>query len=332
MSLSARWDVTGRSGHKLIRRLLGTVTVAAMVLSGVAVPSAAQAGPDQPWMDPSLSPDERVALLLPQMTLEEKVDLMTGDSPGPAGTGAYFNAAIPRLGIPELRTADIGPGVRFGGTPTTAFPMDIATAATWNPGLVGPLARAVADEARRTRHNMVLGPNVDIPRNPWWSRIIVQIYYGGAEQGRALADVLFGDINPSGKLPLSYPRFETQPTTDLGINNPLLTSEDFDVEFNEGVFVGYRGYERAGTRLQFPFGYGLSYTQFQYRNPQAENRNGQVSVSFTLRNTGQRTGAEVAQVYAGTLPTNVATPSKQLAGWAKVTLNPGESRRVTVRL
>ncbi|MBD0293325.1 MAG: glycoside hydrolase family 3 C-terminal domain-containing protein [Jiangellaceae bacterium] len=169
---------------------------------------------------------------------------------------------------------------------------------------------------------------------PWINQVdgIMQLYYGGQEQGRALADVLFGDVNPSGKLPISYPRFDAQPTTELGIQNPILNSEVIDVPYNEGVFVGYRGYERAGTPLQFPFGHGLSYTQFRYRNAEAENRDGQVSVSFTVRNTGQRTGAEVAQVYAGTLPTSVATPPKQLAGWARVRLDPGESRRVTVQL
>jgi beta-glucosidase len=833
--------------HTRVRRLccVGLTAALTMVLP---VAMAGAQGESPPWMNTSLSPNERAALLLPQMTLEEKVALMTGDPPGPAQTGAYFNAAIPRLGIPELRTADIGPGVRFDGTPTTAFPFGIAVAATWNADLGAPLGAAVADEARRTRHNMVLGPNVDIPRNPWWSRIaetfgedpllsgrmaagfvrgaqargdmavnlkhynvytqetnrrrgtagentqssvvdertiqeiytrpwasavseglasvmcaynringehacehgylmeqvlrrqlgfdgfiltdfgasyphtvdtiedgvdletgtivaygpallaavrdgrvsealvnqrvsnmlrvyfrhgifdhplpatvqpvpveehggmareieqeaitllknrnaalplqrprqpgsiavigegatiaaqqccagavtspayqitplegirqrapsgvdvafergadapgpadliqgpeaipssvlsppgapgqtgvraefwnntaftgapfatrtdlrpmfdngpiqyfvihpevprppagsravrysgtitapksgsyrlslsgfgtgrlffegrqivsfanqiapqayvsdplqlqagqsyefrleyaatnprdsldpgpvrlgwvppeatlppdiqaavdlaeesdvavvvaglyeaeardrgqldlptyqdelidavsranprtivvlqtggpvtmpwinqvdgIVQLYYGGEEQGRALADILFGDVNPSGKLPISYPRFDSQPMA-LGIQNPLLTSEDFDVEFNEGVFVGYRGYERAGTRLQFPFGHGLSYTRFRYRNADAENRGGQVSVSFTLHNTGERTGAEVAQVYAGTLPTSVPTPPKQLAGWAKVQLDPGDSRRVTV--
>jgi beta-glucosidase len=169
---------------------------------------------------------------------------------------------------------------------------------------------------------------------PWINQVdsILQIWYGGQEQGRALAEVLFGDVNPSGKLPISYPRFEFQPTRELGIENPALTSLDYDVEFNDGVFVGYRGYERAGTRLQFPFGHGLSYTRFRYRNAKAKNRRGRVSVSFTLRNTGERTGAEVAQVYAGTLPTSVPTPPKQLAGWAKLTLDPGERRRVTVPL
>ncbi len=834
--------------RSMVRRRVvhGWTVSACLALCTLIYPSFAGAQ-SRPWMDTSLSPDQRTSLLLPQMTLEEKVDLMTGDPPGPAGTGAYFNAAIPRLGIPELRSADIGPGVRFDGTPTTAFPMGIATAATWNPDLTQPLGEAVAVEARDTRHNMVLGPNVDTPRQPWWSRIgetfgedpllsgrmaagfvrgaqakrdvavdlkhynvytqetnrrrgesttnsvldertlqeiytrpwatvvseglasamcaynrvngehacengylmeqvlrrqlgfdglvltdfgasyphtvdtiqdgvdletgsivaygpallaavrdgrvsealvdqrvrnllrvyfkfgffdkplpatvqpvpvqehggmareieqqaitllknrnaalplqrpklpqsiavigegatwaaqqccagaitrptytispldgirrrapsgvdveyergadapgpadlvqgpdavpssvlsppgvpgqtgvraefwdnttfngapfatridlrpqfdtgpiqyfainpevprppagaravrytgtitaprsgsyqlslsgfgtgrllfegreivsfanqiapqayvsdplqlqagksysfeldyaetnprdsldpgpirlgwlppdgtlspdmqaavdlakksdvavvvaglyeaeardrgqlslptfqndlidavsranprtivvlqsggpvpmpwinqvdgIVQLYYGGGEQGRALADVLFGDVNPSGKLPISYPRYDGQPM-GLGIQNPLLTSEVFDVPFNEGVFVGYRGYERAGTPMQFPFGYGLSYTKFAYGDPAAENRDGQVSVSFTLTNTGDRTGAEVAQVYAGTLPTGVPTPPKQLAGFAKVFLEPGESRRVTVPL
>jgi beta-glucosidase len=168
---------------------------------------------------------------------------------------------------------------------------------------------------------------------PWINQLdgILQLYYGGAEQGHALADVLFGNVNPSGKLPISYPRFDSQPIA-LGIQNPLLTSETFDVSFDEGVFVGYRGYEQAGTGVRYPFGHGLSYTRFAYSRPVAENRDGQVSVSFTLRNTGRRTGSEVAQVYAGTLPTSVPTPPKQLAGWAKVSLDPGERRRVTVRL
>ena len=103
---------------------------------------------------------------------------------------------------------------------------------------------------------------------PWINQVdgILQLYYGGGEQGRALADVLFGDVNPSGKLPISYPRFDSQPDA-LGIQNPLLNSETFDVPFSEGVFMGYRGYERQGTRMQFPFGYGLSYTRFRYGRP-----------------------------------------------------------------
>lgn len=830
-------------------RALSRLVVAALLVAGVVgvtVGPAVAQEPARPWLNTSLSPDQRADLLLAQMTLEEKVELMTGDPP-PSEVGAYFNAGIPRLGIPELRSADIGPGVRFGPTNTTYFPMGIAVAATWNPGLMGPLGRAVADEARATRHNMVLGPNVDIMRNPWWGRIaetfgedpllsgrmaaefvrsaqargdmavnlkhynlytqetnrqngqnsiadertiqevytppwkaavdaglasvmcafnkvngvyscengylqqqilrqqlgfrgfilsdfgavhstvgsaengldmetgisglfygpkllaavragqvseatidvhvrnilrvyfeygifdrplpeqfqpidveghggvsreieqeaitllknvngalplagrrgarsiavlggdadwttveagagavenppyrisplegirrrapsgvdvswtsgtdpvgpwtmfpgpdavpssvlsppgvagqsglraeyfsttdlsgtpiavrtdpvaafdlsvlsrfganprlvfppagaksvrftgtitppasgdytlslsgfgdarvylndelvasftgqtqqrstssstlalqggrsysirveyaatqpaasidaggfrlgwthpenalspsiqdavaaarradvavvvvrpfeteqrdrgqlslpndqnqlidavsrvndhtivvvtsggpvtmpwlgqvaaVVQTYYGGQEQGRALADIVFGDVNPSGKLPMSYPRFESQPPR-IGVQNPVLTSESLDVPFSDGVFGGYRGYERQGTALQFPFGHGLSYTQFRYRNLRtdlAPTASGAPRVRFTLRNSGSRTGREVAQVYTGQLPTAVDTPSRRLAGFAKVSLDPGERRTVTVPL
>src|SRR4051812_7864980 len=160
------WESLRRRRGVLCRAVVATAFLA---LCAVIDPVDAPAQGQPPWMDTSLSPDERVSLLLPQMTLEEKVALMTGDHP--QGTGAYFNAAIPRLGIPELRTVDIGPGVRVTTEPTTAFPMGLAVAATWNTAWGAPLGEAVAVEARRTRHNMVLGPNVDIPRNPWWSRI-----------------------------------------------------------------------------------------------------------------------------------------------------------------
>ncbi|MBT2498597.1 glycoside hydrolase family 3 C-terminal domain-containing protein [Agromyces sp. ISL-38] len=169
---------------------------------------------------------------------------------------------------------------------------------------------------------------------PWLDKVkgVVQLYYGGAEQGNALADVLFGRVNPSGKLPISYPATETQPTEALGIEASLLHSEEADVHLTEGVNVGYRGYAAAGAEPLFPFGYGLSYTDFKYRDIATAVDGGTVKVSFTLQNKGKRAGAEVAQVYAGTLPTDVSTPVTQLAGWAKVDLQPGESKQVTVEL
>src|SRR4051812_35576674 len=130
------WGRDALQGRGVALRRAAMATAAVALCRAVSAPSVIAA---DPWMDTSLSPDQRVALLVPQMTLQEKVDLMTGDPP--QNTGAYFNAAIPRLGIPEMRSADIGPGVRFG-SPTTAFPMDIAIAATWNPALAEPLGRA----------------------------------------------------------------------------------------------------------------------------------------------------------------------------------------------
>jgi beta-glucosidase len=168
---------------------------------------------------------------------------------------------------------------------------------------------------------------------PWLGRVdgVVDAYFAGQEQGNAIANVLFGDVNPSGKLPVTFPRNEQQPT-QLGIDNPWATRADLSVEYDEGVFVGYRGYDRAGLDPLFPFGHGLSYTSFAYRNLQVSNQGGAVQVRFTLVNTGRRTGAEAAQVYRGALPTGVATPPRQLAGFAKVTLDPGERERVTVTL
>jgi beta-glucosidase len=168
---------------------------------------------------------------------------------------------------------------------------------------------------------------------PWLGRVdgVVDSYFGGQEQGNAIANVLFGDVNPSGKLPVTFPRSERQPE-QLGIENPWDTRGDLTVPYDEGIFVGYRGYDRAGLDPLFPFGYGLSYTSFRYRKLAISRQNGNVRVRFTVRNTGPRTGAEVAQVYVGPLPTSVPTPRKQLAGFAKVQLDPRGRERVTVSL
>lgn len=168
---------------------------------------------------------------------------------------------------------------------------------------------------------------------PWLRQVdaVVDSYFGGQEQGNALAGVLFGDVNPSGKLPVTFPRNEGQPGR-LGIQNPWDTVDTLEVPFGEGIFVGYRGYDAKGLSPLFPFGHGLSYTSFKYKKLEVDARNGGARVRFTLRNTGRRTGAEAAQVYVGKLPGSVPTPPKQLAGFAKVTLDPGERQRVTVTI
>jgi beta-glucosidase len=158
-------------------------------------------------------------------------------------------------------------------------------------------------------------------------RSILQAWYPGQEQGNAIADLLFGDVNPSGKLPATIPADESQvPPIDL----------DQVAEHPEEVFVGYRGFQQRGDAPSYPFGHGLSYTEFAYRRLRIDDGGepqGDVTVSFRLRNTGNRAGAEVAQVYIGRLPTRaVATPPRQLAGWAKVALAPGQRRNVSVTI
>lgn len=151
--------------------------VAALLVMGVAgtAPAAAQ-GPGSPWADEGLSPDRRASLLLEQMTLEEKVELMTGNQ-GEAPT-AYYNAPIPRLGIPELRMADAGAGIAdrgwrlpATGGAATAMPSSIALAATFDRRTIRRYAGVVGDEARQTGHQMLLGPNADPVRTPFWGRI-----------------------------------------------------------------------------------------------------------------------------------------------------------------
>lgn len=195
------------------------------------------------------------------------------------------------------------------------------------------LIRAVA--AVNPNTIVVLGAGGPVTM-PWLRQVpaVLDSFYAGQEQGNAIADVLFGDVNPSGKLPVTFPRDEDQPK-QLGIKNPWDTISSPSVPFSEGVLVGYRGYDEKGLDPLFPFGHGLSYTRFAYRNLQVRSSggtNGGVRVQFRLRNRGRRTGAEAAQVYVGELPTSVPTPPRQLAGFAKVTLDPRESTRVTVTL
>jgi beta-glucosidase len=173
---------------------------------------------------------------------------------------------------------------------------------------------------------------------PWLPSVpaVLQAWYPGQEQGNAIARVLFGDVNPSGKLPVTFPKSILD---TVAANLSQYPGAGDELSLSEGVFVGYRGYDANGVEPLFPFGYGLSYTTFQYGELQVNNpvtaADGSTkpgTVSFTVTNTGSRSGAEVAQVYVGSLSANVPTPPRQLAGFTKVQLEPGASTRVTVVL
>jgi beta-glucosidase len=164
---------------------------------------------------------------------------------------------------------------------------------------------------------------------------IVQAWYPGQEQGNAIADVLFGDVNPSGKLPVTFPVDEE--------STPVSSEEQYPginlvTEYTEGIFVGYRGFEKAGIDAAFSFGHGLSYTDFGYKNLKTKMKSSKktekptIEVSLNVRNTGDVAGSEVVQVYTGELPTNVETAPKQLAGFQKVELKPGKQSGVTIQL
>ena len=175
-----------------------------------------------------------------------------------------------------------------------------------------------------------------IDMSAWLDRVpaVLQSWYAGQEAGTALAQILFGDANPSGKLPVSLERsFEDNAVFRSYYADPL---ESKKVKYSEGVSVGYRHYDQASAKPLFPFGHGLSYTTFGYANlsitPNAGNLEKAVTVSFDVTNTGARPGAEVAELYVGPPRSRVPRPVKELKGFAKVDLRPGEARRVTLTL
>jgi beta-glucosidase len=162
---------------------------------------------------------------------------------------------------------------------------------------------------------------------------VLQAWYPGQEGGTALAQILFGEVNPSGRLPVTFERkWEDNPAH---ASYYPASPDTKRVEYKEGVFVGYRGYEKNNTQPLFPFGHGLSYTTFKYSNLSVKPAAGGASryeVSFDVQNTGSREGADVAQVYIGDTHSKVPRPAKELKGFAKVSLRPGETRRVTIPL
>jgi len=176
------------------------------------------------------------------------------------------------------------------------------------------------------------GGGVDMTRWVDGIRAIVQAWYPGQEGGTALAQLLFGDFSPSGKLPATFERqFE-----DSAVFHSYAPQADKRIPYREGVFLGYRHFDRAKTKPLFPFGHGLSYTTFKYSGltvtPAVMSENGLVNVAFDLTNTGKREGAEVAQLYVGDSHAPLLRPVKELKGFAKVSLKPGESKRVSITL
>jgi beta-glucosidase len=177
---------------------------------------------------------------------------------------------------------------------------------------------------------------------PWLDKVggVLEAWYAGSKGEEAVANVLFGKVNPSAKLPMTFPRSEADlPHPDL-VKPPdggedagaKLKPEDarptFSVHYTEGLEVGYKWYDAKNKPVLFPFGYGLSYTTYEYSHLMVQGGK-EPTVTFTLKNTGARAGAEVAQVYVA-LPAAAAEPPKRLAAFSKVQLNPGESREVSL--
>jgi beta-glucosidase len=205
----------------------------------------------------------------------------------------------------------------------------------------------IAQVAAANPHTIVVLETGNPVSMPWVDHVsaILEAWFAGSSGDHALANILFGDVNPTGKLPITFPKSEAD-LPHLKIAQPAPNYEGppgpnrwkhildglpvFQTNYDEGLKVGYKWYDAEKKPVLFPFGYGLSYTTYEYSNLKA-NAGDHVTVSFTVKNTGQRAGTEIAEVYAG-LPSSAGEPPKRLVGWKRVELDPGESKDVTVEV
>lgn len=184
---------------------------------------------------------------------------------------------------------------------------------------------------------------------PWVQDVpaIVQAWYLGSEAGHSLASVLSGDTNPSGKLPFTFPvKLEDNAAHRLGEypgNKEELAAgkgknqeNPINISYNEGIFVGYRWHDTQKIKPLFSFGHGLSYTTFAFGKAKSDKttmtQDDKITFTFTVKNTGRKAGAEVAQLYIADLKSSVPRPSKELKGFEKVFLNPGEEKEVSITI
>jgi beta-glucosidase len=189
----------------------------------------------------------------------------------------------------------------------------------------------IADVAAAQPHTVAVLETGGPTLMPWLGQVnaVLEAWYPGVEMGNAIAALLFGDANPSGHLPETFPRSTADLPTARSPTQQNDTSPELD--YTEGLDVSYRWYDAQGLATLFPFGFGLSYTTFSFSGLKLVNTDSGANVVFTVSNTGKRAGADVAQVYVG-MPAASAEPPRQLKGFARVSLAPGASKTVTVPL
>jgi len=209
----------------------------------------------------------------------------------------------------------------------------------------------IAAVAAANPHTIVVIESGSPVTMPWVDApaAILEAWFAGSDGANALGNILFGSVNPSGKLPNTFPKSEADLPHPTITQPPPASSHFFDgggspedwarglppfpVAYDEGVKVGYKWYDAEKKPVLFPFGYGLSYTTYHYSGLTVtrDEASGKVKAAFTLANTGARAGAEIAEVYAA-LPASADEPPKRLLGWSKVTLKPGEKKSVEVEI
>jgi beta-glucosidase len=216
-----------------------------------------------------------------------------------------------------------------------------------NLSLPGNQDDLIAKVAAANPHTVVVLETGGPVTMPWADQVggILEAWYAGSGGADAVANLLFGDVNPSAKLPITFPKsVDDLPHRNVVKPPKKATTEGepdgwkriaaglpaFQITYDEGLEVGYKWYDAKEKSVLFPFGYGLSYTSYNYSNlTVTPGKN--VRVSFTVTNTGGQAGAEIAEVYAA-LPQNAGEPPKRLVGWSKLKLNPGESKDVTIEI
>ncbi|MDR6783268.1 beta-glucosidase-like glycosyl hydrolase/polygalacturonase [Pedobacter africanus] len=178
---------------------------------------------------------------------------------------------------------------------------------------------------------LVGGGAMDMRKWEPQANAMLEAWYPGTEGGRAIANILFGKVNPSGKLPVTFPK-KLEDVAAHALGDYPGDSKTFNLVYHDDLFVGYRYNDTYKVAPQFAFGHGLSYTNFAYSNASLSRKAEELLLKFTLRNTGKTAGAEVAQVYTSYQHPKVTRPLKELKAFKKVLLNPGESREIVLSI
>jgi beta-glucosidase len=187
------------------------------------------------------------------------------------------------------------------------------------------LINTIAKVNPNTAVSIIAGSAIDMRNWMGSASSILMAWYPGEQGGNGLADVVFGDVNPSARLPITFPQSLKQYPEDFHCMGT-------EIEYKEGIFVGYRYFDKHNLKPLFPFGYGLSYTEFSYGEPAVEADGVNVSVRLDITNTGKCRGAEVVQLYVKDVECSVPRPPKELKGFEKVWLGPGETKTVSFEL
>ncbi|GHP14934.1 glycosyl hydrolase [Lentilactobacillus fungorum] len=215
----------------------------------------------------------------------------------------------------------------FAGVPESAESEGFDKTTIELPAAQNKLIRAIT---QINSNVVVVLQNGSAVTTPWISQVraVLETYLAGEAVGEATWDVLTGEVNPSGKLAETFP-MRIQDTPTYGTFNANLLYENY----REGIYVGYRYYDFKEIPVQFPFGFGLSYTTFSYQNLKVEQLpNQRVAISLDVRNTGKRVGKEIVQLYVANHASQIEKPAKELREFAKIQLAPGESKRIRMTL